>query len=635
MQNSLPDDRPYVVMDFDSTFTQVEGLEELAEISLRQHPDAAQRRRRIVELTEGAMSGSLPFAQALQERIALLDAHRNHLPELVATLQTKVSRSVQRNARFFAEWKGRVLIVSSGFREFIEPVVAAYGIEPTHVYANTFAYDEAGRIVGADGANPLAQDGGKVTLMRNLALSGPVLVVGDGYTDYEIRQAGLAEKFYAFVENVRREKVTRRADAVVATLDEFLYLNRMPRTTSYPKSRIHVLMLEGIHPAAQALFEAEGYTLEVVPGGLEEEELLEKIAGVSLLCIRSKTQVTARVLERAQKLLAIGAFCIGTNQIDLKTCQRRGIAVFNAPFSNTRSVVELAIGEMISLLRRVPEKSAKMHRGIWDKSAGGAVEVRGKTLGLVGYGNIGTQLSVLAEALGMRVLFYDIVDKLALGNARRADSLEQLLREADVVSLHVDGRRENHNLIGAEELAMMKPGAVFLNLARGHVVDMAALAHALRSGHLAGAGLDVYPYEPAHNAEPFESELRGMDNVILTPHIGGSTQEAQESIGRYVPGKLIDYVNTGGTFASVNFPNLQLPHLTNAHRLMHIHENVPGVLAKINSELAAHGINILGQYLKTNETIGYVITDVETAYDSTVFQALKSLPGTIKFRVLY
>lgn len=635
MQPTTATDRPYVVMDFDSTFTQVEGLEELAEISLRGRADAAARFAKIVELTEGAMSGSYSFAQALKERIALLDAKKEHLDELVAVLKGKVSKSVARNARFFAEWADHVLIVSSGFREFIVPVVEGFGIRAENVHANTFRFDAEGRIIGYDEANELAQDGGKVALMQRLDLPGPVYVIGDGYTDYEIRHAGLADKFYAFAENIRRERVVRRADAVVPTLDEFLYQNKMPMVTSYPKSRIHVLMLENIHPAAHALFEKEGYTLEVVSAGLEEDQLLEKIAGVSILCIRSKTQVTARVLEAAPKLLAIGAFCIGTNQIDLKTCQRRGIAVFNAPYSNTRSVVELAIGEMISLMRRVPAKSAKMHKGIWDKSAAGAVEVRGKTLGLVGYGNIGTQLSVLAEALGMRVLFYDVVDKLALGNARRAETLEELLREADVVSLHVDGRRENHHLIGSEEFGMMKPGVVFLNLARGHVVDMAALAEALRSGHVAGAGLDVYPYEPASNAEPFESELRGMDNVILTPHIGGSTEEAQESIGRYVPGKLIEYVNTGSTFASVNFPNIQLPQLTSAHRLIHVHENTPGVLARINSELAAHGINIVGQYLKTNESIGYVITDVETDYDASIFKTLKTIPGTIKFRVLY
>ena len=635
MHAILPDDRPYIVMDFDSTFTQVEGLEELAEISLRHHPDAAARRQKIVELTEGAMNGSLSFAQALTDRLALLDANQAHLDELVPVLKGKVSRSIARNPKFFAGWNDRILIISSGFREFIEPVVAAFGISPENVYANTFLFDEEGRITGCDESNELSQDSGKVALLRRLNLPGPVYVIGDGWTDYEIRQAGLADRFYAFAENIRRDKVLRRADAVLPTLDEFLYQNKMPMATSYPKSRIHVLMLENIHPAAQEIFGGEGYTLETIAGGLEEEELIQKVGGISILCIRSKTQVTARLLEAAPKLLAIGAFCIGTNQIDLKTAQSKGVAVFNAPYSNTRSVVELAIGEMISLMRRLPEKSNKMHQGVWDKSAGGAVEVRGKTLGLVGYGNIGTQLSVLAEALGMRVLFYDVVDKLALGNARRADNLEHLLRESDVVSLHVDGRRENQHLIGPEEFALMKAGAVFLNLARGHVVDMAALAAALRSGKLAGAGLDVYPYEPATNEEAFVSDLRGMENVILTPHIGGSTQEAQESIGRYVPAKLIEYVNTGATFASVNFPHLQLPQLHAAHRLMHIHENAPGVLARINSELAANGINIVGQYLKTNELIGYVITDVETDYNADIFKALKTLPGTIKFRVLY
>jgi len=635
MLHITPDHRPWVVMDFDSTFTQVEGLEELAAISLRGRADAQARFDKIVTLTEGAMSGSISFSHALQQRIALLDANQSHLPELVENLQGKVSRSVLRNKRFFTEWADRVLIVSSGFKEFIEPVVAPFGITADRVHANTFVFGPEGTIVGYDTANELAQDGGKVALLQRLNLPGKVFVIGDGYTDYEIRKAGLADAFYAFTENVRRERVVRHADAVVPTLDEFLYQHKMPMATSFPKSRIHVLMLENIHPAAKQLFEGEGYTIEISNAGLSEQELIACIGQVSILCIRSKTQVSAKVLAHANKLLAIGAFCIGTNQIDLKTCQKMGVAVFNAPYSNTRSVVELAIGEMICLLRRIPQKSNLMHAGVWNKAASGAVEVRGKTLGLIGYGNIGTQLSVLAEALGMRVQFYDVVDKLALGNAVRAQSLDALLQTSDVVSVHVDGRRENQNLIGPEEFALMKPGVVFLNLARGHIVDIAALAEAIRSGKVAGAGVDVFPYEPASNAEAFESELRGMDNVILTPHIGGSTEEAQESIGRYVPGKLMEYINTGSTYAAVNMPNIQLPQLVGAHRFIHVHENTPGVLAKINSELAIHGSNIVGQYLKTNDAIGYVITDVEVNYDESVFKALKTLPGTIKFRVLY
>lgn len=368
---------------------------------------------------------------------------------------------------------------------------------------------------------------------------------------------------------------------------------------------------------------------------LNEAELCEAIREVSILGIRSKTNVTAKVLENAERLIAIGAFCIGTNQIDLKTSMHKGVAVFNAPYSNTRSVVELAIGEMIMLTRRIFEKSNLTHQGVWDKSAKNSREIRGKKLGIVGYGNIGSQLSVVAEALGMQVYFYDIVDKLALGNARKASSLDELLQEVDFVSLHVDGRKENANLISEKEFDLMKEGVIFLNLARGHIVDIEALVKNIKNGKIAGAAIDVFPYEPKNNDEEFISQLRGLPNVILTPHIGGSTEEAQENIGEYVPQKLIDYINTGSTYASVNMPNLQLPAQKDAHRLLHIHKNTAGILAQINQVLANHQINILGQYLKTNEEIGYVITDIDKEYSKDVITDLKRIENTIKFRILY
>ena len=613
----------------------MEGLEELAEISLRGKKNAQAIKGEIIRLTEGAMNGTIPFAQALRQRIDLLDAKRDDLEALAAVLKQKVTPSFVRNKSLFRDNPDHIYIVSSGFREFIEPVVTPFGIKPEHILANSFTYDTDGNIVGCDETNPLSQDRGKVEVLRRLGLKGRVMVVGDGYTDYEIKEAGEADTFFAFTENIHRSKVVRKADAEAKTLDEFLFLNKLPQTLSYPKNRINVLVLENIHPIAVEKFTKEGYTIEIVKGGLDEDELCEKIENVSILCIRSKTIVTGKVLERAKKLIAVGAFCIGTNQIDLRGCQERGIAVFNAPYSNTRSVVELAIGEMIVLMRNIPEKNRRLHVGEWDKSAGNSYEVRGKTLGLIGYGSIGTQLSVLAEALGMKVVFYDIVDKLALGNAKKADSLHDMLAIADVVSVHVDGRRENYDLIGEEEFGTMKKGAIFLNLARGHVVSVPALVAALRSGHLGGAGVDVFPYEPKTNDEPFVSDLQGIPNVIITPHIGGSTAEAQENIGTYVPEKMIEYVNTGGTFASVNFPNLQLPHLKNAHRFIHVHQNVPGILASINSTLAASKINIVGQYLKTNDAIGYVITDVETEYDQEVLKQMRDVPHTIKFRVLY
>ncbi len=426
-----------------------------------------------------------------------------------------------------------------------------------------------------------------------------------------------------------------QADHVTPSLDEFLYLNKLNTAVSYPKNRINVLLLENVHPVAIELMKAEGFNVETYPAGLEEDELCEKIKNVSVLGIRSKTQVTAKVLESAQRLMAIGAFCIGTNQIDLKEATRKGIAVFNAPYSNTRSVVELAIAEIIMLMRNIPDKSAKMHKGQWDKSAKGSFEIRGKKLGIVGYGSIGTQLSVLAENLGMQVFYYDREEKLGLGNATKCKSLKDLLAVADVITLHIDGRESNTNLIGAEEFAQMKKGVLFLNLSRGHVVDVKALRESILSGQVGGCAIDVFPYEPISNNEEFVSDLRGLPNTILSPHIGGSTAEAQENIGKFVPGKLMDYINTGSTSNSVSFPNLTLPTLENAHRLIHVHNNVPGILAKINKVLADNEINIAGQYLKTNEQIGYVITDIDKHYNKDVIKDLRAIENTIKFRILY
>lgn len=405
-------------------------------------------------------------------------------------------------------------------------------------------------------------------------------------------------------------------------------------TFSYPKERIKVLLLENIHPRAVELFQQEGYQIETMPGSLSEDELVEKLKDVSIIGIRSATKLTARVFEHAPRLLTVGAFCIGTNQIDLEAASRAGVAVFNAPYSNTRSVVELTLGEIIMLARRTFERSTDMHAGIWNKSATGSIEVRGKRLGIVGYGNIGAQLSVLAESMGMQVSFYDITDKLSLGNAVRCDHLDDLLAQSDIVSVHVDGRASNANLIGAKEIALMKDGALLVNNARGSIVDVDAVAAALQSGKLGGYAADVFPAEP-ENGQEFTSPLRGLKNVILTPHIGGSTQEAQRNIGEFVATKLIGFINTGNTVLSVNIPNLQLPELANAHRLIHIHQNVPGVLAKVNGIITSTKANIVGQFLSTNNTIGYVITDIEQQYSDAIKDQLASLPETIRIRLLY
>ncbi|WP_367142891.1 phosphoglycerate dehydrogenase [Brevundimonas sp.] len=418
-------------------------------------------------------------------------------------------------------------------------------------------------------------------------------------------------------------------------MDEFLHAEGLAGRWSYPRGRIRILLLENIHPAAVERLEEAGYTVQSLKGALDEDALIEALRGVHVLGVRSKTQVSARVLDAADRLMAVAAFCIGVNQIDLDAAAARGVAVFNAPYSNTRSVVELAVGLTIALLRDVTDKSAAMHRGVWNKSATGSRELRGKTLGIVGYGAIGSQLSVLAEGLGMRVVFHDLTERLALGNARRMASLDALLAESDVVSLHVDGRLDNTALIDAARLSRMKPGALLLNLSRGHVLDVGALAQAIGSGRIGGAAVDVFPEEPATNADPFDSPLRGLPNVILTPHIGGSTEEAQEAIGVFAAERLLAYLNRGDTTFCVNLPNVQLAEVDGAHRILHIHRNQPGVLAELNRALAAAGLNILGQHLKTDERTGYVITDVDRDYDPEALRALRSVAGTLRFRMLH
>jgi len=406
--------------------------------------------------------------------------------------------------------------------------------------------------------------------------------------------------------------------------------------TSLEKSKIRILLLEGVHQSAIDTLNAAGYTnIEYLSHSLGEDELVDKIADAHFVGIRSRTQLTAKVFEAAKKLVAVGCFCIGTNQVDLQAATRRGIAVFNAPFSNTRSVAELVLAQAILLLRGVPEKSAKAHRGEWLKSAKNSYEIRGKKLGIIGYGNIGTQFSVLAEGLGMDVYFYDVVSKLSIGNATQVGTLQELLNISDVVSLHVPETPATKYMFKAEQFAQMKPGSILMNASRGTVVDIDALADALRSGKLLGAAVDVFPVEPKSNDEEFISPLREFDNCILTPHVGGSTIEAQENIGREVAEKLAMYSDNGTSVSSVNFPEVALPSHPNQHRLLHIHENVPGVMSEINQVFSANGINICGQYLQTKEDIGYVVVDVDKAYGELALEKLLQVKGTIRCRVLF
>lgn len=406
--------------------------------------------------------------------------------------------------------------------------------------------------------------------------------------------------------------------------------------TSLEKDKIKFVLFEGVHQSAVDSLNHAGYhNVEYIHTAMSGNDLKEKVKDAHFVGLRSRTQLTREVFESAQKLVAVGCFCIGTNQVDLKAAQEHGVVVFNAPYSNTRSVAELVIAQAILLLRDIPSKNAACHRGEWNKSAKGSYEIRGKTLGLIGYGSIGSQISVLAESLGMNIIFYDIVTKLTLGNAMQCKSLSELLAKADIVSLHVPETPDTKNMIGERELAAMKEGAVLINASRGTVIDIDALTPALESGHIAGAAIDVFPTEPKSNNDPFESPLKEFDNVILTPHIGGSTQEAQENIGYEVAEKLIKYSDNGTTLSSVNFPEVALPTHRNVHRLLHVHKNVPGVLTSINQILSENNINIAGQYLQTNDAVGYVVVDVNSEYGDAALKHLKAIPETIRCRVLY
>nr|WP_193699810.1 phosphoglycerate dehydrogenase [Tenacibaculum piscium] len=622
------------VFDFDSTLTKVEALDVLAEISLLGNPKKEAIIAEIIAITTQGIDGEISFTESLQKRIDLLKATKSDLPLLIKELEQKVSRSIADNKAFFKDFSEDIYVISAGFKEFIIPIVAPYNIPAERVFANTFEFDQNEVIIGFDAENPLSKHNGKIECLQNLNLSGEIQVIGDGYSDAVTKKAGVADTFFAYTENVSRVKTIENADHITPNLDEFLYLNDLPRNISYPKNRIKILLLENVHSDAFTKLTADGFSVETLSKSLSEEELIEKLKDVHVLGIRSKTQVTKKVIESAEKLMVVSAFCIGTKQIDLEACKENGVVVFNAPYSNTRSVVELAIGEIIMLMRSVFQRSTELHNGQWNKTAQGSKEVRGKKLGIVGYGNIGKQLSVLAEALGMDVYYYDVEDTLALGNATKINTLKELLNISDVITLHVDDNAVNKNYIGEAEIAQMKDGVHLVNLSRGFVVDIQALVAGLKSGKIAGTAIDVYPEEPAKNGD-FYTELKGLNNVILTPHIGGSTEEAQKDIADFVPSKIMAYINSGNTVDAVNFPNIRLPRQNNAHRFLHIHKNVSGVMAKINKVLAKYDLNITGQYLSTDEKVGYVITDVNKIYDEEVIEKLRKIKGTIKFRILY
>lgn len=625
----------YYVIDFDSTFISVEGLDLLAETSLKNNPEKDRILEEIKNITKDGMIGKIGFRESLERRIKKLELRIENIEETAKLLKKKITPSILRNKKFFKQNSDRIYIISGGFEELILPVVEGFRIPKDHILANKFIFMRD-KVAGFDKTRPTSQAQGKAFAVEALNLDGEIIVIGDGFTDLEIKRLGKAQKFVAFVENVYRESIAKEADFVTRDFDEFLYMEKIPSEISYPKSRMKVLLLENIESTAAGNFVKEGYQVETLKSALSEDELIERIKDVSILGIRSKTKVTENVLKNAGKLKCIGAFSIGTDQINLESAAENGVCVFNAPFQNTRSVVELALGEMILLMRGIFDKSNKAHNGVWDKSAKDSNEIRGKTLGIIGYGNIGSQLSVLAESLGMEVIFYDKAEKLALGNAKKAVSMDEIFKKSDVISVHVSGdRTSNTNLVSEKEFSRMKDGAIFLNLARGFIVDVKALVKYIKNGKIRGAGIDVFPSEPKGKDDPLVTELAGLPNVILTPHIAGSTEEAQRNIAQFVSSKLIDFMNLGNTYLSVNFPNINLSGQGNSHRLLHLHKNVPGVLSQINKILSDAGANVITQYLKTNEGVGYLITDINKTYNRNVPDKLKKVEGTIRLRVLY
>lgn len=621
----------YIVIDFDSTFMQVEAMEELGEIVLKDPKEKGKILEKIKEITNRGMEGSLSFHESLVQRMDLLHFHRDDIDRLVKRLRKKISVSFSRNKDFFQEHRHQIYIISSGFKDFIVPVVAPFGIDADHVLANTFTYDDQGWVTGFDLKNPLAFSKGKPKVLQQLDLDGEIVVIGDGYTDYEMVEAGIAHKFYAFTENVLlRDSLSDKTHHLTPSFDEFLFVNRMPRALSYPKSRIAVLLEGGIPLEASEHFRSEGYQVEQLEGPLTQSTWEQKKEEISILGVHPGTYLDPNWFIGSSRLMAIGVFGAGTGIPNLAQHAKNGIALFDAPYTHARSLAEMVLGQIIWLLRRSWE---------WTTVAPAeripGVELRGKSLGIIGYGNSGQQLSILAEALGMRVRYFDLIEKPALGNATFVATLPQLLRESDVISLHVDQRPENRHLINSAAIRRMQPHSIFLNFGNGDAVDLGAMAQALETGKLAGMALDVLPTQADQRDMQAIQKLRQLPQVLITPQLGGNTIEARQRAASFVPNQIIDYINSGSTQGSLNFPQLQLPVLHNAHRLIHIHENRAGILAQINQVLADHKINILGQYLKTNSQIGYSITDIDKKYGKKVLKDLKGIRHTIKFRVLY
>jgi D-3-phosphoglycerate dehydrogenase len=596
--------QPWFIIDFDSTFTQVEAMEELAAISLKNDPEKEAIIEQIKHLTDLAMDGKMPFNKSLKARIALLSAKKYHLNMLVNRLRKKVTPSFARNKEFFKKYQGRVLIVSGGFKEFIAPVVKSFFIDEDCIYANTFIYDKKNNIIGSDEENPLAQEGGKVKLLKQLRLKGQVIAIGDGYTDYQMRESGMAEQFFAFTENIARERVLAKADYIAPSLDEILYKMKLPMALSYPKSRINAVLLGKETFATEPYFKLEGYN--VIKRDSLTNKALTDLKNASIIFSSLKQEVTD--LNNFPKLISLAVWGNNNQQFNASIAQQMAVPIFSSPYANTRSVVELGLGFMFQLSRQTN------------------TELRGKKIGIIGYGNAGSLMGVLTQNLGMDVLYFDEKDRAPLGNAIACKSVTDLLKKSNYVVLLQS--KNTGTILAEKELKQMQPNACLINLSYDNSVEVQAALKMVQQKKLFGFAMDF-------QQEENYLKLKQNNQIIATLNQRNNTKETQQNIASFTSEKIIQYINTGNISRSLNFPDIQLPALQGSHRFIHIHKNKPGLLAKINAVLAKHKINITGQYLKTNETLGYVITDVSKKYDNEVINELRKIEATIKFRVIY
>ncbi|MBD3376934.1 phosphoglycerate dehydrogenase [candidate division KSB1 bacterium] len=640
-----------IIFDFGSTIIDNEGVDLIIDAALKRNmdPEHAQKMEKVHKIAAQVQNGEIPLGDFLRSSFQLTNVTQDDIRTVTSLLANKISDQVLDTISGLQQRGKNIFVFSSNFEEVVRPVTTSLDIPSENVFANQLLYDNEGKVIGFNENNPLFLSVGKVFLAEQLRIEGVLdertAVVGNSHTDLAIRKSNNATMFVYYSTQNTMGDIKGQADFVVDRFDQLMPLFCTNEELSNETAEAyavaingkqivtpHIILLENIHKNAFEQLSHQDFTVELFKSAWSEQEICEKAIDAHALGIRSKTRITRKHFECLSNLWAIGAYCIGTNQIDLHAASNAGIPVFNAPYSNTRSVAEIVAGEIIMLMRRVFEKSSAAHQGRWLKSAQGCNEVRGKTVGIIGYGHIGSQVSVLLEVLGMSVIFHDIVDILPLGNAQKAASLDDLLQRSDVVTLHVPDTELTRGMIGTNELKKFKSGSFLINSSRGQVVDLDALAHAIKSNHLAGAAVDVYPEEPSHPDDTFQSPLQGLNNVILTPHIGGSTEEAQINIAHYVSTKLKNFLLTGSTIGAVNFPEVDLARVEGTHRILHIHRNVPGVLAKINSVLSRRNVNIEGQILQTRGEIGYLLVDIDRHVSDHVLDLLRHISETIKTR---